>query len=88
MTAEVLDGVYVKSKKVAADCAKNMRIAFDVHVPAETIEPSQLIANLGGVIPVPILGSSIQARVCPLAVVPQPWIELVNSIFRLTEIFK
>ena len=33
VTAEVLGGVYVKGKKVAADFVKNMRIVFDEHLP-------------------------------------------------------
>jgi hypothetical protein len=33
VTAEVLDGVYVKGKKVAADFLENMRIVFDEHLP-------------------------------------------------------
>ena len=33
VTAEVLGGVYVKGKKVAAEFLKNMRIVFDEHLP-------------------------------------------------------
>ena len=33
VTAEVLEGVYVKGKKVAADFLENMRIVFDEHLP-------------------------------------------------------
>jgi hypothetical protein len=33
VTAEVLGGVYVKGKKVAADFLTNMRIVFDEHLP-------------------------------------------------------
>lgn len=33
VTAEVLGGVYVKGKKVAADFLENMRIVFDAHLP-------------------------------------------------------
>nr|WP_232230057.1 ISAzo13 family transposase [Polaromonas glacialis] len=33
VTAEVLGGVYVKGKKVAADFLANMRIVFDEHLP-------------------------------------------------------
>jgi hypothetical protein len=33
VTAEVLGGVYVKGKKVAADFFENMRIVFDEHLP-------------------------------------------------------
>jgi hypothetical protein len=33
VTAEVLDGLYVKGKKVAADFLANMRIVFDEHLP-------------------------------------------------------
>jgi Rhodopirellula transposase DDE domain len=33
VTAEVLGGVYVKGKKVAADFLANMRIVFDAHLP-------------------------------------------------------
>ena len=33
VTAEVLGGVYVKGKKVAADFLENMRIVFDEHLP-------------------------------------------------------
>ena len=33
VTVDVLDGVYVKGKKVAADFLENMRIVFDAHLP-------------------------------------------------------
>jgi len=33
VTVDVLDGVYVKGKKVAADFLANMRIVFDEHLP-------------------------------------------------------
>ena len=33
VTAEVLGGVYIKGKKVAAEFLKNMRIVFDTHLP-------------------------------------------------------
>ena len=33
VTGDVLNGVYVKGKKVAADFLENMRIIFDEHLP-------------------------------------------------------
>lgn len=33
VTVDVLSGVYVKGKKVAADFLANMRIIFDEHLP-------------------------------------------------------
>ena len=33
VSVDLLDGVYVKDKKVASDFLANMRIVFDTHLP-------------------------------------------------------